>query len=377
MMPAPRAGGGRDRSIDALRAGAVVAVVSGHWLVTAVVVDDYGMSVTSPLRDLPDLAPLTWVLQALAPFFCAAGFAAARTLDGGRAWRSWFHSRAVALLPAVGTLVAFWAALLGVLLLGGFPVATLRSIGKLVVSPLWFLAVLLLLWAAWPALDRLDRRLRGFAMMLPAAVVGLDDVARNGGLAVPAHAQSVLGASALICAWMVPFLFGIRLARGGGPRRAGGLAMLLAGAAAMTVLILWAGYPASAVGVAGDPRSNLAPPSLLVLALAAVQLGLFVLVRRQPGPARRTGHPLLALNTVALPVFLWHQSALLLLVIAAAESAPVDGLAGAPEGLAWVLQRLVWFPALALVLAGLVVLLSPGRLGSAGRRPSRYRAGST
>ncbi|MGI8694521.1 MAG: hypothetical protein ACR2JK_16735 [Geodermatophilaceae bacterium] len=242
--------------------------------------------------------------------------------------------------------------------------ATLRSIGKLVVSPLWFLAVLLLLWAAWPALDSLDRRLRGFAMLLPAAVVGLDDVARNGGLAVPAHAQSVLGASALICAWMVPFLFGIRLARGGGPRRAGGLAMLLAGAAAMTVLILWAGYPASAVGVTGVPRSNLAPPSLLVLALAAVQLRLFVLVRRPQDSARRASRPLVAVNAAALPIFLWHQSALLLLVIAAAELAPLDGLVGAPANLTWVLLRLAWFPALAVVLAGLVVMLGPLRAGS-------------
>jgi len=100
--------------------------------------------------------------------------------------------------------------------------------------------------------------------------------------------------------------------------------MLLTGLGALAALIMVAGYPAGAVGVTGETRSHhLGPPSLLVLALAAVQLGLFVLVR----PRRAAGPPgriLAVLNAVALPVFLWHQSALLLLVIAAAELLPVE-----------------------------------------------------
>jgi hypothetical protein len=118
-----------------------------------------------------------------------------------------------------------------------------------------------------------------------------------------------------------------------------------------------AGYPAGAVGVTGETRSNLGPPSLLVLALAAVQLGLFVLVR----PRRAAGPPgriLAVLNAVALPVFLWHQSALLLLVIAAAELLPVEGLVGVPDSPSWVLLRLAWFPALAAVLYCLVRLMA-------------------
>lgn len=261
------------------------------------------------------------------------------------------------MLAATGTLVAFWSVLLGVLLLGGLPLASLQTIGKLVVSPLWFLAVLAVLSAAWPALDGLDRQLRGYAVLPPAAVVGLDDLARYGGLPIPDPVLSVLAPAALVCAWAVPFLFGIRLARGGGPRRVGGLAMLLTGLGALAALIMVAGYPAGAVGVTGETRSNLGPPSLLVLALAAVQLGLFVLVR----PRRAAGPPgrlLAVLNAVALPVFLWHQSALLLLVIAAAELLPVEGLVGVPDSPSWVLLRLAWFLVLAAVLYCLVRLMA-------------------
>lgn len=136
MTPDPLDHWGRDRSIDGLRVGALLAVVSGHWLVTAVVVDDYGMSVDSPLRRLPSLAPLTWALQALAPLFCAAGFAAARSLQKRPGWRPWLVTRAGALLAATGTLVAFWSVLLGVLLLGGLPLASLQTIVRLMATPL-------------------------------------------------------------------------------------------------------------------------------------------------------------------------------------------------------------------------------------------------
>ena len=47
---------GRDRAVDALRALAILGVVLGHWLVTALVVgDDGSLRVASPLKHLPQL----------------------------------------------------------------------------------------------------------------------------------------------------------------------------------------------------------------------------------------------------------------------------------------------------------------------------------
>ena len=85
------AGTGRDRGVDALRALAIVGVVLGHWLVTALVVRPDGtLRTASPLATLTGLAPISWLLQTLALFFFAAGFAAAtpRPAPPGRARRA-------------------------------------------------------------------------------------------------------------------------------------------------------------------------------------------------------------------------------------------------------------------------------------------------
>lgn len=69
---------GRDRSVDALRAFAILGVVLGHWLVTALTATaDGGLSTTSPLAHLPWVAPVSWVFQTLAVFFLVGGHVAA------------------------------------------------------------------------------------------------------------------------------------------------------------------------------------------------------------------------------------------------------------------------------------------------------------
>ncbi|MFD5461073.1 acyltransferase, partial [Streptomyces olivaceus] len=60
--------GDRDRAVDALRAFAILGVVLGHWLVTALVADGGSLHAASPLRDMPRLAPVSWAFQTLAVF---------------------------------------------------------------------------------------------------------------------------------------------------------------------------------------------------------------------------------------------------------------------------------------------------------------------
>src|ERR1700736_2713012 len=128
--------GDRDRAIDALRALGTCGVVTGHWLVTAVVVDAVGWGAASPLHDLPSLTPVTWVLQTLAPLFFAAGYAAA-SQGFGPGYGRWLRGRLVRMAGGIAYLAAFWLPLLLVLGLTGTPFAILRQIGRYVVSPLW------------------------------------------------------------------------------------------------------------------------------------------------------------------------------------------------------------------------------------------------
>jgi hypothetical protein len=63
---------------------------------------------------------------------------------------------------------------------------------------------------------------------------------------------------------------------------------------------------------------------------------------------------LAALNRRALPIYLGHQSALVAVVTTAAAllGPAVPGLLTAPDHPAWALQRLMWLPVFAAVLAG-------------------------
>ncbi|MEV6492347.1 acyltransferase [Actinoplanes sp. NPDC051633] len=325
----------RDRSIDALRAVAIAGVVGGHWLVTGLVVDGEGAwRQASPLTSMPGFVPVSWILQTLGLFFFAGGFAAARS-----ARRPALRKLAVPLAVVLGgwTLVLVTATALGL------PDGTRSTIIKLVVSPLWFLLPYLALGFATGPLTRAVDRAGPFSLVAPAVlVVALSDA----GL-VPAWA-------AVVAAWSIPWILGIALARRGRTvLPAAGL--LIGGLTALAVLVVALDYPASAVGVPGDGRSNLSPPSLFAVALAAAQIGLFLLIR--DACRIRIEMPLVAsLNRAALPIYLIHQSVFVAVVAAAAAiwPQPVPGLLTAPQDPQWIIARVAWLPFLALTLAALI-----------------------
>lgn len=340
----------RDRTVDALRAVAILGVVVGHWLVSAVVSDPHQTSALhgeSPLAYAPQLAPVSWLLQTLGPFFFAAGYAAAaggarRRVPGRWGTRLWRLARPVMLLLAV------WVP--AVVLAAGVPDVTRHVILSLITHPLWFLLayLVLIVLTAWlrPLVDR-----AGPWAVAPAVVlVALTDAARPVGL--PSWWVLLM----VPVGWSVPFLLGMSLARDRLSGRRVGAVLLTLGTAGGTGLVLIADYPASAVGVPGDRWSNLDPPSLFALALAGAQIGAFLLVRpRLAAVLRRPGWwaPVAELNRIAMTVFCWHQSALLLVTFAAVPVGRVAGLLDVPDG-DWPWHRLLWLPVFAVVLAGLI-----------------------
>ncbi len=129
----------RDRAADALRAFAILGVVLGHWLVTALVAEDGTLHTASPLRQLPRLAPLSWLFQTLAVFFLVGGYAAARGLAAARArgvsYADWLRARLARLLRPVAALLGLWTVAVTALLLTGAPLATIHTLWKLALSP--------------------------------------------------------------------------------------------------------------------------------------------------------------------------------------------------------------------------------------------------
>lgn len=139
----------RDRAVDALRAYAIGGVVLGHWLVTGLVLaGDGGLHQASPLTALPDLAPVTWVLQTLGLFFFTAGFGSTRSLaryPGGAG--GWLAGRLRRLLLPTVALLGVGAAVLLAATVVGTSDDTLAVALRLAVSPLWFLLPLVVLVA--------------------------------------------------------------------------------------------------------------------------------------------------------------------------------------------------------------------------------------
>ncbi|MGH3433599.1 MAG: acyltransferase family protein [Thermocrispum sp.] len=350
----------REPLIDLVRAAAMVGVVVGHWLVTVVVIGHGGaldrLTIESSLRALPDLTPLSWVLQTLGLFFFAGGYAATvsrrRAVGRGEGFASWWLTRVRKLATAVAVVLAGWAVVLGVLAL----LAELRRpaadvVINLVTSPLWFLAVYLALLALTPLAIVLHRRLGVAGVCLPAGLAVAVEVA------VSVGGPAEVGYLTLLAVWWSAWQLGVSLAAGWRPGVLAGWVLVVGGVVVCVVLVLYAGYPASAVGGTAA-RSNLNPPSAFALALAAAQLGV---VRLLAGPlrtlaVRRRWRTAIAwVNDRALPIFLLHQSALVTVVLLGASFGALPGLHQSPEGLAWPLARLAWCPVFAAVLVVLLI----------------------
>ncbi|GAA3666919.1 acyltransferase [Nonomuraea antimicrobica] len=353
--------GTRDRGIDGLRALAILGVVLGHWLVTALVADSGTVHGASPLRAFPQLAPVSWLFQTLAVFFLVGGIVAGRGRSAREPYGVWLRGRMARLSRPVVTVVLVWAVVAGATLASGVGLDTVRTLAKLVWSPLWFLAVLAVLTAATPLAARL-------APAWPVAIVALVDLVRYG-LGGPAW----LGWVNVVAGWLVPYCVGLSWARGL-PGRRTGWALLLGGAAVTAGLVLWAGYPAAMVGVPGAAVSNLDPPTLAAVTFGLAQCGASRLLLDPLRRALRRPAAWAAVavaNLSAITIFLWHQTAMIAVTaLGLLADRPLPGLHTAPDSAAWVLARLAWLPVFGAALA-LCCTAFPS--GSAAR-PSRQDA---
>ncbi|MFB6481500.1 acyltransferase [Streptomyces virginiae] len=361
----------RDRAVDALRAFAILGVVLGHWLVTALTARDGGLSTTSPLAHMPWLAPVSWVFQTLSVFFLVGGHVAARgyasARERGLSYGAWAGQRLGRLFRPVAAVLLLWAVVAGGMLIGGAELDTVRSLVTLVLSPLWFLLVFAALTAATPLVARI-------APLWPLVVVAAVDVWRFG-----LEGPEWIGWINVAAGWLVPFTLGAAWSRGAFARRGQALLLLGAGVVATAALILWGGYPASMVGVPGAPVSNLNPPTLAAVTFGLAQCGLALLVREPLARAMerpRAWAKVALVNLSAMTVFLWHQTAMMAVTaLGLLVSADLPGLHTVPDSVGWIAARLLWLPVFA---AALSLCWAAFRVHEqASRRPKQSRATRT
>ncbi|MFF4487649.1 acyltransferase [Streptomyces sp. NPDC001544] len=337
----------RDRAVDALRAFAILGVVLGHWLVTALVVDDGTLHTGSPLQHMPWLAPVSWMFQTLAVFFLVGGHVAtqgyASARSRGTSYGEWLRGRLSRLFRPVAAVLTLWTVVATALLVAGVPYDTVHTLVKLALSPMWFLLVFAALTAATPLVGRLNP-------LWPLAVVLHVDLLRFGLGVGPFW----LGWVNVAAGWLVPYTLGAAWTRGELEGRRAGWVLLLGGTVATAALVAWAGYPASMVGVPGTAVSNLDPPTLAAVTFGLAQCGLALLLRDRLRRALRRPPAWAAValvNLSAMTIYLWHQTAMMATTATALPAGRLPGLHTLPDDLGWVASRLAWLPVFALALA--------------------------
>jgi peptidoglycan/LPS O-acetylase OafA/YrhL len=367
----------RDRYIDLLRALAIVAVVLGHWLVSVVGYDEGGrLTARSALPDLRWAQPLTWVVQVMPVFFFVGGYANAASLAahrerGGDAV-GWLLNRGGRIVrPTTALVLVLAAGALAARLLGADP-ARVRTAVWFASIPLWFLSVYLFVVVLTPVMYALHRRFGLAVPVVLVALVALGDLARLRGAGALGYGNYVFG-------WLAIHQIGLLWRDGRLPARPRvALPLLLGGLTTALLLTVLGPYPISMINVPGERLHNMSPPSLALLAIAAAQLGLALLLRDRAERWLQRARPwmvVVAVNAVVLTTFLWHITAAVLLAAAlhALHLLPTPRIGSG----AWLLWRVPWLVMLALVLAVLVAIFGPieARATRPAARPNRLPAG--
>ncbi|WP_203338711.1 acyltransferase family protein [Nocardioides limicola] len=371
-MSQPESGVDRDNYPDALRAGALLVVVFGHWLATLPRLENGRTVATDHLLDVWQAAGvMTWVLQVVPVFvFVSAAVSAPGVLRRraeGVPHLHWWGERALGLARPTVTYLAVLVAL---------ALPTLWTSGRLMgpldhslTVHLWFLVMLLAVQALLPWGVAMDQRFGLKAVLGLVLVAVVADLVRSGatspgdlrdlGELVTSNRGGVGWVNALVV-WLIPQQLGIAWRNGRfGGWRAG--AVMLGLGAGWLALAVGSGYPVSMVGYDAEGHTNLIPPTLALVGVMWVQCGLVLLAeapaRRALG-RRRIGKVVGIVGALGMGLYLWHKLAELpAAMLGERLGLPIDaGVPGEPEfwtgRLLWILLcLLVVTPVMAGVIA--------------------------
>jgi fucose 4-O-acetylase-like acetyltransferase len=347
----------RNRVVDLLRAAAITVVVLGHWLMAAVTVRD-GDLVPGHLLGLASWThPLTWALQVMPVFFLVGGYANALSWrsarDRGLTYAGWLRSRLRRLLMPVVPLLLAWLVAVSVADAGGVPMETLRTASQVALVPTWFLAAYVVVCSVAPATLWLWERTGWASVVAGTALACVIDLVSIGGDTL------AVGFANYVVVWATVHQLGYAWLDG---RLAGtGRRLLLAGVGAVAVVgLVWAGpYPVSMVGLDGAAVNNSYPTRVTMLFLGMLQAG--IVLALEPLLARWMTRPrawtaTVLLNTRIMTLYLWHLTAMVL-VIGASLVLGGPGLGVEPLSPLWWVSRPLWWAVLGLVTTGFVMLL--------------------
>lgn len=302
---------GRNTYVDFLRAVSLVVVVLWHWAFTIVIWEDDGPHATNPIGFTTGLWLATWLLQVMPLFFYIGGYAHLTSWTKARArgdsiWA--FTGRRIRRLavPALSLFVVWLV--LGAALGAVFDLTWVGRAVFLVVSPLWFIAIYLVLVALLPIAIRLHERFDSIVVVFLAGAALAVDIARF------RYDLEWLGMANMLFVWGLCHQLGFFYDRIVALHRRIDWTLLWAGLFGLAGLVFSGLYPGSMVGVPGE-RSNMAPPSICIVALVAFQAGVAEIIR--PAMQRRLARARWQranelVNRFSMPLFLFHTTGMAL-----------------------------------------------------------------
>ncbi|MET8003833.1 acyltransferase family protein [Nonomuraea glycinis] len=333
---------GRDPFLDLLRVLGMAAVVFQHWTIPVLSFDGSRLTTGNALAT-PGLWVVTWLSQVMPLVFFAGG--AANAISFGRAAHDgpqWLVVRLRRLAWPLLPLAAVWIPLPHLLLTLGVPAQPLEVGAKLTGQLLWFLAVYLIAVAATPYLLGLHARYGPRVPVALAAGAVLTDVLRF------STGFEALGYLNVVFVWLAVHQLGFLYAEGrltrGGPAP---WLMAAGGFGAAALLVAFGPYPGSMIGLPGAGMSNMAPPTLAILAVSVGQIGLATLLR--PWLLRLPIHrPLAWAGPRMMTAYLWHMPALFVVTGVVVIGMRLD--TPTPGGPFWLAGWPIWLTLLGLTM---------------------------
>lgn len=349
----PTPAGERDPFIDFCRAVSLVVVVLWHWTFTILVWTPNGPDANNPIGAAPGSWVATWLFQVMPLFFFVGGYSHEvvwrRTREQGGGYGRFVVGRAKRLVVPSLLLICIWVSLGLIAVSLGAPDGWTAKGVLLVISPLWFIAIYLLLVMLAPVALWLHRRFGPIVVVWLIGLAAIVDMARF------RSDLSALGWLNMIFVWGACHQLGFfydRLAVGD---RRWAWSMLWGGLAGLFVLVNTTIYPGSMVGVPGHD-SNMSPPTLCIVALVFFQAGGALLLR--PWLLRRLERPRWSAATAtisrfSMPLFIFHTTGMAIALLLAKTFGFLPPSEADPR---WWLERPLWI-ALPLLCTAPVILL--------------------
>ena len=367
----------RDRYVDFLRVASLGGVILGHYLMAVLVHDGDELSFTNVLGVAPWTRWMTLLLQVMPIFFVVGGFSHAVALCSlrrrGGGYADFAAERIGRLVRPALVFIGVWAVIAIAVDLATDGDAQIGAVLQIAGQLLWFIGIYLIAAGLAPVMLRVHERWGWRALAALVAAVALVDVLRLA-LDVP-FVMWLNFAFVWLAVHQLGFFYADGVAERVGARRLGAV-MLAVGAAVIAVLVAAGPHGIAMVSFAGEELSNLAPPTVALLAFAVAQAGVLLLLRDRVRPwldRPRVWTGVIAAGSVAMTAYLWHFTALILVL--AAEYALVEPSPSGGSGAWWLLKLAELVPFLLLVVALVAAFRRfdrpPRRAGVVG--PSRGR----